>query len=70
VLWFMVIKYPDCQFFGQLLFASCYINFNNCLHSVDYCQLTDEMYLCDSKLVCQIHIYFVQLFAATISFEV
>jgi hypothetical protein len=28
------------------------------LHNMDYGQLTDEVYFCDSKLVCQIDIRF------------
>jgi hypothetical protein len=66
----MFIMYPYCLFISPLLFACYFIHFIRRLNNMDYGQLTDEIYSCDSKLVCQMHIRFLQLFAALISFNI
>jgi hypothetical protein len=65
----MFIVYQYCLFFSLLL-SYYFINFIHRLHSMVYDQLTDDIYFCDSKLVCQIHIRFLRLFAALLSFNV
>jgi hypothetical protein len=49
--------------FSPLLLAYYFIHLIQCLHNMDYGQLTGEICFCDGKLLCQMYICFLRLFA-------